>query len=64
MKRVTISVPDEVAAKADNAVTRGEAASVSAWFSAIARREPDWIAAQEAADEMAAEAGVSDEGQP
>ncbi|WP_067833538.1 hypothetical protein [Nocardia lijiangensis] len=60
MKRITISIPDDVAAKADNAVARGDASSVSAWFSEIARREPDWTAAQEAADELAAEAGVTD----
>ncbi|MBH0777617.1 ribbon-helix-helix domain-containing protein [Nocardia bovistercoris] len=60
MKRITISVPDEVAAKADNAVAQGEATSVSAWFSEIARREPDWFAAEQAADELATEAGVTD----
>ncbi|MFI6361164.1 hypothetical protein ACIBG0_00295 [Nocardia sp. NPDC050630] len=61
MKRITISIPDDVAAKAEAAVSHGEASSVSAWFSDIARREPDWATAREIADELAREAGVTDE---
>ena len=61
MKRITISIPDDVAAKAEAAVSHGEAPSVSAWFSDIARREPDWATAREITAELALEAGVTDE---
>ncbi|MFR9751605.1 hypothetical protein ACL02S_11265 [Nocardia sp. 004] len=60
MKRITISIPDDVAAKAEFAVEHGEATSVSAWFSDIARREPDWVTAREIADQLAVAAGVGD----
>lgn len=61
MKRITISVPDDVAEKAASAVAHGDAPSVSAWFSQIARREPDWAAAKAVMAELAAEAGVTDD---
>lgn len=61
MKRITISVPDDVAEKAANAVANGDAPSVSAWFSRLARREPDWVAAKAVMAELAAEAGVTDD---
>lgn len=57
MKRLTISVPDEVADKARRAVQSGSAESVSAYFGELAAREPDWVAAREAVDEMIADIG-------
>jgi Arc/MetJ-type ribon-helix-helix transcriptional regulator len=61
-KRITVSIPDEVAAKAQRAVDAGEVDSVSAYFSRLAEREPDWVAAREAVDEMIAEiGGIPDE---
>jgi hypothetical protein len=56
-KRVTISVPDDVAEKARRAVVAGRADSVSSYFVGLAEREPDWAAAVEILDEMLAEAG-------
>jgi len=62
MKRLTISVPDEVADKAQRAVDAGTAASVSGYFATLAENEPDWVEARAAVDEMIAEAGgVSEE---
>jgi len=56
MKRITISVPDEVAAKARRAVAVGIAPSMSAYFVQLAQRdsdgEPDWDAARAVIDEM------------
>lgn len=60
MKKITISIPDEIADKAARAVASGNASSVSARFSDLARREPDWAAAAEILTELAAEAGVTD----
>lgn len=61
-KRITISVPEEVAAKATRAAEAGEVESVSAYFAQLAAREPDWVAAREVIDAMIAESGVlSDE---
>lgn len=57
IKRVTISVPEEVAAKAARAVDAGQAESVSAYFVGLAEREPDWAATREILDNMIAEAG-------
>lgn len=57
MKRLTISVPDEIAEKAQRAVRAGNAESVSSYFGELASREPDWAAAREAVDEMIADAG-------
>ena len=57
MKRITISVPDAVAAKVNRAVKRGEADNVSAYFSNLASREPDWELAEEAIDRMVSAAG-------
>jgi hypothetical protein len=57
IKRVTISLPEDVAAKAARAVEAGQAESVSAYFVALAEREPDWAAARAALDAMIAEAG-------
>jgi hypothetical protein len=57
MKRLTISVPDDVADKAQRAVDAGEAPSVSAYFADIADREPDWAAGRAALDAMIAEIG-------
>jgi len=56
-KRITISVPEEVAAKAARAAKAGHVESVSAYFAQLAQREPDWVAASAALDEMIAEAG-------
>ena len=55
--RITISVPEHVAAKAQRAVDAGEADSVSGYFCALAEREPDWAEARAAIDEMIEEAG-------
>ncbi|MDR0782533.1 MAG: hypothetical protein LBE83_02070 [Propionibacteriaceae bacterium] len=57
MKRITISVPDEVATKAEHAVAAGDAANVSAYFSRLALREPDWASARAVVAEMVAEIG-------
>jgi len=57
MKRITISVPDEVLEKAQRAVSVGDAESVSAYFSGVAEREPDWVLAREAVSELVADAG-------
>ncbi len=62
MKRLTISVSDEIAEKARRAVESGNAESVSAYFGELAEREPDWVAAREAVDEMIVDiGGISDE---
>lgn len=58
MKRLTISVTDDVAAKAQRAVEGGDAESVSAYFNGLAEKEPDWVAAREAVDAMLAEVGT------
>jgi hypothetical protein len=55
--RITISVPAEIAAKAQRAVESGQADSVSGYFAALAEREPDWAEARAALDEMIAEVG-------
>ncbi|MGH4026606.1 MAG: hypothetical protein ACRDRV_18685 [Pseudonocardiaceae bacterium] len=55
--RITISVPEQVAAKAQRAVESGQADSVSGYFAGLAEREPDWAQARAALDEMIAEAG-------
>ncbi|MDN5933158.1 MAG: hypothetical protein L0I24_19175 [Pseudonocardia sp.] len=55
--RITISVPEQIAAKAQRAVDAGEADSVSGYFSGLAEREPDWVAAREVIDEMIEEIG-------
>lgn len=60
MKKITISIPDEIADKAARAVESGNASSVSAWFADLARREPDWGTAAEILTELAAAAGVAD----
>ena len=57
MKRLTISVSDGIAEKARRAVESGNAESVSAYFGELAEREPDWVAAREAVDEMIADIG-------
>ncbi len=56
-KRITVSVPEEVAAKAQRAVDAGEVDSVSAYFSRLAEREPDWVAAREVVDGLIEEIG-------
>lgn len=56
-KRITISVPEEVAAKALRAAEAGEVESVSAYFARLAAREPDWVEARKVMDEMIAEGG-------
>jgi hypothetical protein len=61
-KRITISVPAEIAAKAARAAESGEAESVSHYFAQLAAREPDWVEARAILDEMLVEAGgISDE---
>jgi len=57
MKRITISVSDEIAAKAQRAVNAGYADSVSAYFGALARQEPDWVTAHEVICGMIQDAG-------
>jgi len=62
MKRITISVPDDVAEKAQRAVDAGDVPTVSGYFTRLAKREPDWAAARAIVDEMIEEAGgISDE---
>lgn len=56
-KRITISVPEDIAAKAQRAAEAGEVESVSAYFAELAAREPDWAQAQGVLEEMVAEAG-------
>ncbi len=55
--RITISVPEQIAAKAQRAVEAGQAESVSGYFTGLAEREPDWAEARAALDEMIEEAG-------
>jgi len=57
IRRITISVPEEIAAKAARAVESGSVESVSAYFSGLAAREPDWAEAQAVVDELIAEVG-------
>ena len=57
MQRITISLPDEAAAKAQRAVNAGEVPSVSAYFTRLAEREPDWAAARAVVAEIVAETG-------
>lgn len=57
MTRITISVPEQVAAKAQRAVEAGQAESVSGYFTGLAEREPDWAVARATLDEMILEAG-------
>ncbi|MHB8620808.1 MAG: hypothetical protein ACYDAG_14750 [Chloroflexota bacterium] len=62
LKRITISVPEQVAAKAQRAAEAGHVESVSAYFAGLAAREPDWVQAQAILDEMNADAcGLPDE---
>ena len=56
-RRITVSVPEQVAEKAQRAVEAGDVESVSAYFSRLAEREPDWVAAGEVVDELIAESG-------
>lgn len=60
-KRLTISVPEEIAIKAQRAAESGQVESVSAYFAELAAREPDWVAAQEAVAELLNAAGPLDE---
>jgi hypothetical protein len=57
LRRITISVPEEVLAKAQRAAGAGQVESVSGYFATLAMREPDWVEAQAVLDEMIAEAG-------
>jgi hypothetical protein len=57
LKRITISVPEEIAAKAQRAAEAGQVESVSAYFARLAAREPDWAEAEAVLDEMIAEGG-------
>lgn len=57
LRRVTISVPADIAAKAHRAVESGLAESVSGYFVGLAQREPDWAQARSVLDEMIDEAG-------
>jgi hypothetical protein len=60
--RITISVPEQVAMKAQRAVDSGYADSVSGYFTDLAEREPDWVEARAAIDELISDAGgLSDE---
>jgi len=60
-RRITISVPDDVAAKAQRAVDAGLAESVSGYFAGLAAAEPDWALAREVVDEMIDEIGGLDD---
>lgn len=60
-RRITISVPEEIAAKAARAAEAGEVESVSAYFAQLAAREPDWVEARAALDELLAEVGELDD---
>ena len=55
--RITISIPEQIAVKAQRAVESGQAESVSAYFAGLAEREPDWADARTVLDEMITEAG-------
>jgi hypothetical protein len=57
LKRITISVPAEIAAKAQRAADGGDVESVSAYFAGLAAREPDWVEARAAVDAMVTEVG-------
>jgi hypothetical protein len=57
MKRITISVPQEIAEKAQRAADAGLADSVSAYFAGLAAREPGWAAAEAVVSTMIEEAG-------
>jgi hypothetical protein len=62
VKRLTISVPEEVADKAQRAVAAGLSGSVSGYFAALAENEPDWVLFREVvADLLAESGGVSEE---
>ncbi|WP_017570939.1 hypothetical protein [Nocardiopsis halotolerans] len=58
-RRVTISVPEEIVAKAQRAVESGQSGSVSAYFTELAENEPDWADAELLATEILDEAGGS-----
>ena len=60
MSKITISIPDDIADKANQAVQAGLATSVSAWFTDLARREPDWVAAAAILAALTDEAGVTE----
>lgn len=61
-KRITISVPTEIAEKAARATAAGEAESVSDYFAQLAAREPDWATARAVLDEMLADSeGISED---
>lgn len=49
-RRITISVPE--AKKAQRAAESGEVESVSAYFADLPAREPDWVEARSALDEL------------
>jgi hypothetical protein len=57
-KRITISVPEEVAAKAALAAEAGEVESVSAYLAQLPAREPDWVSARAIIDGMIAESSA------
>lgn len=57
LKRITISVPAEIAAKAQRAADEGDVESVSAYFAGLAAREPDWVEARAVIDAMVTVAG-------
>jgi alkylhydroperoxidase/carboxymuconolactone decarboxylase family protein YurZ len=60
--RITISVPEQVVVKAQRAVDSGYADSVSGYFTDLAEREPDWVEARAAIDELISDSGgLSDE---
>jgi hypothetical protein len=50
-------VPDEVLDKVQHAVDAGGAANVSAYFTRLAEREPDWATARQVVSEMVARIG-------
>ncbi|WP_239341340.1 hypothetical protein [Frankia sp. CiP3] len=60
-KRITISVPEDIAAKAQRAADSGQVESVSAYFAGLAAAEPDWAQAQAILSQMIADAGGLDD---
>jgi len=57
MKRITISIPDAIFAKAQAAVVSGDQPNISAYISDAVARQPDWALAREALDQMISEIG-------
>lgn len=57
ISRITISVPEQIAANAQRAGRVGPGRQCVGILTALAEREPDWVQARAALDEMIEEAG-------